>query len=102
MSRNINARGEITREKILKAGVKMWKESNVPITANSISRRMGITAPAVYYHFPYGIKDAVAEYALEKKDVYVVAQLIVTSHPLVRDLSPSERMDYLVKASEVQ
>ena len=84
-----------TKMKILKAGVKAWLKDADSVTASNIGRMCGMTHANVLYHFPYGVKDAVAEYAFKQKIVPIVAQLITIGSPVVKELSTLERLDYL-------
>lgn len=88
-------RGELTREKILKTGLKMWLNDPSTVTANAIAKKIGMTHATIIYHFPHGVKDAVAEYAVERKEKKIISQLIVLEHDSVKGLSPTERMHYL-------
>lgn len=83
------------RDEILKAGIKAWHESPQSVTASNIGRMIGLTHAGVLYHFPKGLKDAVAAHAVELCDKRIVAQLIVCKHPLVKHLAGQERMKYL-------
>ena len=80
-----------TRKDILEAGLKVWLDDPNNVSASSVGRLCGISHAAVLYHFPYGVRDSVAEYAVEKGDQRIMAQLIVTGHKAVESLSPSER-----------
>lgn len=94
-TRKPSKRGDDTRQKILETGLQMWEENSYSVNAYAIARRLGMVHGTVMYHFPYGIREAVAEYALEVKNSRVIAQLIVESHPSIRDMSPTERTRYL-------
>lgn len=84
-----------TKTKILKTGLKMWLENPDSVTANGIASRIGMTHATILYHFPEGVKDAVAEFAVRTKNARIVAQLIVTGHKAAEGLAPSERAEYL-------
>lgn len=90
-----------TRERILNTGLKMWLKDPQSVSANGIANKIGMTHATVLYHFPEGVKDAIAEYAVMKKDARIIPQLIVLDHPSVRNLAPCERIAYLT-ASEQQ
>lgn len=83
------------KDKILNTGVEMWLENPASVTASGIARRLGKTHAAILYHFPYGVKEAVAEYAVQQKQAKIIAQLITTGHKSVRDLCPTDRARYL-------
>lgn len=87
--------GERTCLKILKTGLRLWSKNPESVTALGIANTLKISHATVLYHFPYGVKDAVAEYAVKMGHIQVVAQLITSGHRSVRDMSPSERMIYL-------
>lgn len=85
MKRDRNAE---TRRKILNAGLKLWPN----VTQQAIADRIGITRQAVSLHFKQGmLKDAIAEHAVKMNNSRVIVQLIAVGHPLVADLSPSDR-----------
>ena len=91
-------RGDRTKSKILAAGLEMWLENPNSVSANGIGNRIGMKHASILYHFPYGVKDAVAEHAVNVGNSRVIAQLIVSEHPAVKNLSASDRMKHL-KAS---
>lgn len=95
MKRNRNPQGEKTYQKILKTGIALWLQNPDNVSALSISTRIGISHATVLYHFPYGVKDAVAEHAVEIKNARIIAQLIASGHAAIRDMSPTERTMYL-------
>lgn len=75
----------------------MWLENPDSVTANGIANRMNpkMSHATILYHFPYGVKNAIAEYAVEKREARIIAQLITTGHKAVDNLSPSEKAEYL-------
>lgn len=85
------SRGEKTRRLILTTGLKMWKKDPDSVTANKVAKAIGMGHATVLYHFPEGVKNAVAEYAVERGDKRVMAQLIVAKHPAVAGLSAEDR-----------
>jgi AcrR family transcriptional regulator len=91
-------RGTITKENILKTGLKMWIENPDHVSANGIANRIGMAHGTVLYHFPEGVKDAVAEYAVEISNSRVIAQLIALNHKAIKKMSATERLKHL-KAS---
>jgi AcrR family transcriptional regulator len=85
-------KGRKTRDKILEAGVAVWPD----VTARSISRQIGMTHPAILYHFPNGsLRESVVSYALKNRCSRVIAHLIVTGDKSVSDLSSQERQQHL-------
>lgn len=87
--------GKVTRLKILKKGLKMWEKDPMSVNAHKISQELDIVHGTVLYHFPYGVRDAIAEYAVEVQNKRVIAHLIIESHPAVKKLAPCERAAYL-------
>lgn len=87
--------GRDVKEKILNAGLRIWEKDASKLTVTNVARSLGMTHGNVFYHFPAGLKDAIAEYAIAQKNTRVIVQLIVTGHPLVEKLAPSERANYL-------
>lgn len=85
----------MTKQKILEAGIKAWRKDPASVTASNLARVLGLTHPAILYHFPKGVKDAVADYAVKIKDKKIMAQLIVVKHKAVASLSAEEKRDIL-------
>ncbi len=83
------------REIILKTGIKAWLKDPESVTASNVARMCGMTHGSVLYHFPYGVKDAVIEYALSTRNSKIIAQLIAQGHKSADSFSPSERLEYL-------
>ena len=85
----------MTKNKILDAGIKAWKKNPDSVTASNIGRMIGITHAAVLYHFPKGVKNAVAEYAIEKGEKKIVAQLIALGHPSTKNMTKEEKQSFM-------
>jgi AcrR family transcriptional regulator len=79
-----------TKERILEAGIALWLENPKKVNATSIGKHIGLTHGAVLYHFPNGVKDAVAEYALLIRESRVIVQLIASNHPAVHGMSKAD------------
>lgn len=90
--------GKDVKEKILETALKVWEENTTNLSIKEVATRLGMNHANVYYHFPQGLQDAVAEYALEKNNIKVVTSLIVSGHHLAEKLSPSEKLEYLSKS----
>jgi hypothetical protein len=73
----------------------MWLQNPSSVTAHGIAIQLGIVHGTVLYHFPYGVREAVAEYALAAGNKRIISQLIVEGHQLVENLTPTERASYL-------
>lgn len=82
------------KEKILNTGVKLWHKSPELVTARGIARALGISHPVIGYHFPQGIKNAVAEYAVMKGYEVIIIQLIANNHPAIKNLTDKEKKHY--------
>lgn len=83
--------GEKTRLKILAAGCEIWKKSPEKVTISEIAKMLGMTHPAISYHYPDNLRDEVAKYAVKIADSFVIIQLIATNHPAVIGMSDKQR-----------
>lgn len=88
-----------TKKLILDTGLSLWKENPDSVTARNIARKINMTHGTVGYHFPEGVKSAVAVYAVEIKEQSIIAQLIVTNHPAIRNISIEQRKTFLLNAN---
>lgn len=84
-------RGNKTKDRILQAGIEMWLKDSSSVSANAISKHCKITHGTVLYHFPEGVKDAVAQHAVNIGNSRIIVELMGQGHPAVENLSPSER-----------
>lgn len=87
--------GDKVKIKILQAGLQQWRVSYRNVTARNIAKTLGLTHAAVLYHFPEGVEQAVAKYAVEQKDKTVIRQLITSNHPAVSEFSTGEKFYWL-------
>ncbi len=85
----------MNKQKILQAGIKAWHKNPQSVTASQTGRMIGLTHAGVLYHFPKGLKDAVAAYAVEIGDKRIVPQLIVCRHPATKAMTLEERAKFL-------
>lgn len=92
---NNDTRGDRTRSKILGTGLEMWLENPESVTANGIATRLDMSHGTILYHFPDGVKDAVANFAVAMGNVEIMAQLIAGRHPAVSELSAEDRREIL-------
>jgi AcrR family transcriptional regulator len=85
--------GERTKQAILSAGLALWPN----VTARGIAKALGMTHPAVLYHFDTSaaLKDAIAREAVRIGRADVIRQLIVTGHPAVAHLTTAQRQGWL-------
>lgn len=86
-----------TKEDILSTGVSMWLENPMTVNAHAIAKKMGMTHGAVMYHFPDGVRDAVADHAVKTGNTNIICQLIASGHKAVNNLTAMERAFYLAK-----
>lgn len=86
-----NRAGSNTRQKILEAGLSAWPE----ITVSNLARACNTSHAAILYHFKsHELKDTVAKYAVEQKNVDVIRQLIAARHKAVQHMTPAVRAAY--------
>lgn len=87
-----------TREEILHAGLKLWREKGVEnVNARNVGELINKTHPTIYYH--YETRDelikAVAEYGVQTGDSVIIVSLMLTGDPLVANLTDAERHKHL-------
>ncbi len=87
-------KGDKLREKILKVGMKLWPNVNTC----KIAREIGISHPNVSYYFGRKLKDAVADYAVETGNSKVIAQLVLTEHKAIKNMSIADRRKHMKAA----
>lgn len=85
------------KEKILEAGLKLWRSDPSKVNPHHVARMIGKTRPAIYYYFKNteDLKKAVAAYGIEQGDSVVIVGLMLTDSPLVKDLTEAERRKHL-------
>jgi predicted transcriptional regulator len=88
-------KGDELRKKILDVGLKVWPN----VKTCEIARKLGISHPNVSYYFRRGLKDAVAQHAVETGHSQVIAQLILTKHKAIRNMPLTERRKHMKAAS---
>lgn len=82
---------DTTKEKILKAGVKLWPNC----TLSNIAEAVKLTHPAILYHFPgVALKREIIKYAVASDNSRIIVQLIAEKHPAIRGMSPDDRMKH--------
>ena len=91
LTNTMKKQGEITRQKILETGLKLWPN----VTPSSIAKELKITHALVLHHFK-NVKNAVANYAVENGNSNVIAQLIANGHISVAGMSDDERRRHLL------
>jgi predicted transcriptional regulator len=87
-------KGDDLRKKILDVGLKLWPH----VKTCEIANRLGISHPNVSYYFGRSLKDAVAQHAVETGTSQVIAQLILTKHKAVKNMTDSDRRKHMKAA----
>jgi methylmalonyl-CoA mutase cobalamin-binding subunit len=89
----MKSHGDKVKLKILDAGVSLWPD----VSARSIGRRLNMTHSAVLYHFGdiSLLRDAVANYAVEKNKSAIIVSLIAQGHSCVASMSDAERQRHM-------
>lgn len=95
-------KGEKTRQRILDAGLKLWRDDPQKVNSHKIANEIGITHAAVLYHFfnAEKLKTAIAKKAIEIEDVEIIFQLIAIDHSSVAHFSIDQKNEYIAKAFE--
>ena len=86
-----------TRTAILDAGLVLWKADPSKVNARNIAKIIGKTHPTVYHHYPdkERLLKAIAHHGVKTGDSIVIVSLMLTSNPVVADLSQEERQKHL-------
>lgn len=85
-------KGQIVREEILEAGLKIWRYNPSMVTTRNIAEMIGKSHVTVHYHFPQnGLRKAVARHGVMKGDSVVIVSLLLIGDNLVKDLTEEER-----------
>jgi len=94
--------GELTKIKIIQAGLEVWRDTPTDVTARSIARRVGLTHSAILYHFKNtdNLKNSIALHAVVNKESKVILHLIAINHPAIKHLNETERAKYMRLACE--
>jgi hypothetical protein len=87
-------KGDDLRKRILEVGLKLWPNVNTC----KIARKLNISHPNVSYYFGRGLKDAVAQHAVATGNSKVIAQLILTKHKAVKQMSLADRRRHMEAA----
>lgn len=93
--------GDNVAEKILDTALKIWETAPNDVTPSKVAQKLGMNHSTIYYYFPTEFKERVAEFALMKRNVRVIGQMIATGHPLINSLAPCERAEYLEKLNNI-
>lgn len=87
-----------TKTKILKAGIRLWKKNPDEVKALTIAKEIKMVHATVLYHFPEGVKDAVAAYAVETGESQIISQLVLMGHPAAKLLTPEQRQEHFSRS----
>lgn len=94
--KNTTARGDVTRQKILEAGLKIWHYDPAKLSTRSIAKVIDCEHTTVWHHYPHGnLRKAVALYGISQGDSVVISTLILTNDKLVRKMPEAERKKHL-------
>lgn len=96
-------RGDDTREAILQAGLDMAREGGLSaVTARGVATAVDRAHTGIRYYFQGegALRKAVAEAAIERGDVRVIARLILDRHPICDRFSREERARLLASAAD--
>lgn len=85
--------GDRVKQTILDAALDLWRDNPTAVTPSNIADRTNVTKFVVLYHFKSvdGLRNAAAEYAVEKGESRIIVQLIATKHPAVNKLSKKQK-----------
>jgi AcrR family transcriptional regulator len=95
-------RGEDGRNRIVEAGLRLAaSEGLAAINAQRIAKELGRERGGIVYHFPNRstLLDAIVAAALDKRDVRVLAALIIAQHAGVAGMSVADRQSVLMAAA---
>lgn len=89
----VTRKGADTREAAVEIGLSMWPD----VSLRRVAQELNITHPALLHHFKSAaaFKDAIAAYAIEKRDTRVIKSLIVHEHPAVAHWDKPTRAAWL-------
>lgn len=94
--------GEIIKNKILDAVVKLWAEIGLFPTVREIAREVGLNShSAVLYHFGYNgenIRQEASEHAVKTDNSRVISMLILSRSPVIAKMSQVQRIKHLRQA----
>jgi len=92
---------KLNRTIILDVGLILARAGLSNVTAGRIAIALGVTRPAISYYFynTNELRNAVASYAVRQRESTVIAQLILSGHAAVNDLSSRVRSRHLAAAA---
>lgn len=96
------SKGDETKQKILEVGLRLWKEDPTKVSTRNIAKELGMTGGAIGYHFPGILKEAIAAYAINIEDIQVIADLIVSNHPLIEEMPYQDKAKYMMAHLQTQ
>ena len=92
---------EKIKTKILEAGIKVWHDNPMSVTARFVAKTISMDHATILYHFgKQGIRNAIAEYAVKIGDSKIIVQLIASCHPTVSNLPKSAKNRHMKKMCE--
>lgn len=90
--------GETVRASIIHVGLALWRDGGErAVTLGKIGAQVNLSRQAVAYHYGSAgaLREAVAQAALDRRDVRVVSQMITARHPLCEGMTGGERAAWL-------
>lgn len=92
---------EKIKERILEAGIRIWLDDPMKVTARNIAKSIDMQHPTILYHFgKKGIRNAIAEHAVKNGYSKIIVQLIASCHPSVADLPKSAKNRHIKQMCE--
>lgn len=88
---------------ILKAGLEIWKKNPNAVNARNVAKMINKTHPTVYHYYPTkrDLVDAIAKYAVDVGDSFIIVSLMLASSPFISGLSEKERQIHLSTVSSL-
>lgn len=92
--------GDRRRRDLLDAALAIWATDPAGVTLRGVARRAGVSHGVVTYHFGSldGLQADAASLAVSEGHSRVIAQLIATRHPAVRDMDEETRHAHMMRA----
>lgn len=89
--------GAQKREAIIQAGLDLWRDDPASVSARRIGKVLGMSHAGILFHYKSvdGLKNAIAERAVEMCDPVIIPKLIVAGHPAIADMPAAMRQVYL-------
>lgn len=87
--------GDMVREKIIDAALKLWKEKYGLFNASDVGRSINMHRNAVLYHYSIEeLIDRTAQEAVVRGESAIIVQLIGMKHHAVHTLLEAEKLEH--------